>query len=142
MKNIIILFFLTFSLVTNAQIKQTQLPASKSIVGIWRQTTWVQNDKSFKILTGNYKVINTDSTYFTFVTWPEKTVIGHYGSYEITSDSTLVEHIITHSIHPNLNGKDQFTKFKQIDENTMNMAWSLDNKNWVNEEWTRLPLSR
>lgn len=45
-------------------------------------------------------------------------------------------------MNPNLNGKDNFMKFKLIDENTAEMAWSLDNIHWVNEKWERLPLSR
>lgn len=47
-----------------------------------------------------------------------------------------------HSMNSSLNGKEQFTKFKLNDENNMDMAWSLDKINWVNERWTRLQLSR
>lgn len=143
MKNIFILLFLTLSFFTNAQTELTYIPASKSVIGIWRQTgIGLANGETVDRLTGNYKVINADSTYFTFVTWSNETTIGHYGSYEITSDSTWVEHIIIHSMNSDLNGKDQFTKFELIDKNTMYMAWSPDAKSWVNEKWTRLPLSR
>lgn len=144
MKNILsVIVFITFSLSLISQNEQTHVPASKSIIGIWRQTGVSQmNGKTMDRLTGNYKVINADSTYFTFVAWPEKTVIEHYGTCEITSDSTLVEHIVIHSMNSSLNGTDQFTRFKLINENTIEMGWSLDNKNWVNEKWTRLPLSR
>jgi hypothetical protein len=145
MRTILTLFILTISLISYGQTKsnqQTHVPAAKTLVGIWRQTTvMLNNGNSVKALTGNYKVINADGTYYTFVTWPEKTTIGHYGSYEIKSDSLLVEHIINHSMNPNLNGTDQLSKFKQIDENTIEMAWSIDNINWINERWERLPLS-
>ena len=148
MKNILVLLFLTFSLLTNAQTEQTHIPASKSIVGIWRQTG-IENRNTgeiIDIISGNYKVINADGTFFTFVTWgindPSKdTVIGQYGTYEITSDNTLVEHIIKHIINPNLNGTDGDIKFKQIDENTIIISWCSDNKIRIHEKWTRLPLS-
>lgn len=140
MKNIFLLLIIAFSLSTKAQKEKTHIPASKTIVGIWRQTGVItSNGTTIDRLTGNYKVINADKTYYTFVTWPKKTVIGHYGSYEITSDSTLVESIIKHSMNSNLNGKDQYNKFKLIDENTLEMSWSLNNKKWFPEKWTRLP---
>lgn len=99
MKTKLILFFLTISFFANGQTKrdeQTHIPTSKSLIGIWRQSTWVfRNGTSVNALTGNYKVVNADRTYYTFVTWPEKTSIGQFGSYEIKSDSLLVEHIIS-----------------------------------------------
>lgn len=76
--------FLTFSLLANAQTEQTHIPASTSIVGIWRQTEIaLTKGKTMDRLTGNYKVINVDGTYYTFVTWPNETVIGQYGTYKI-----------------------------------------------------------
>ncbi|MFI0428089.1 DUF4488 domain-containing protein [Mariniflexile sp. HMF6888] len=143
MKNILILLFLTFSLLTNAQREQTHIPALKSIVGIWRQTgIALTNGNTMDRLNGNYKVINADGSYYTFVTWPNETVIGQYGTYKIKSDSILVEHIIMHEMNSNLNGKDCTIKYKLIDETTLMMAWSFDNEKWVNEKWTRLPLAR
>lgn len=149
MRNIFTLFFLTFSLLTTAQSKQTHIPASKSIFGIWRQTGIVNrtNGQIVPVLSGNYKVINADGTFYTFVSWgtrdPEKgTTIGQYGSFEIKSDSTLVEHIIKHVIDSNLSGTTGVLKYKLIDEKTLMMAWKNNNGIWVDEKWTRLPLSR
>ncbi len=143
MKNILILLFLTFSLLANAQTEQTHIPASKSMVGIWRQTgIALTNGKTMDRLTGNYKVINADGSYYTFVTWPNETVIGQYGTYKIKSDNILIEYIIMHEMNSNLNGKDCTIKYKLIDETTLMMAWSFDNEKWVNEKWTRLPLAR
>lgn len=149
MKNIFILLIsMTCSLVSNGQTSQTHLPASKSIIGIWKQTgaTNIHSGKLVDVKSGNYKVINADGTFFTFVDWgiidrTKDTTIGQYGTYEITSDSTLVEHVIKHMMDPNLNGKDGAIKFKLVNENTLMMAWSYGNTKWVNEKWTRLPLS-
>ena len=144
MKNIFILFLLTFSLLTNAQTKKTHIPASESIIGIWRQTTQAintLNGQKTDILSGNYKIINADGTYYTFITWPNETVIGQYGSYIIKSDSMLIEHIIMHVTNPSLNGKDSPIKYNLIDKNTMMAAWTPNGTNWINEKWIRLPLT-
>ena len=139
MKNIFALLFLAFSIFTNAQTEQTHIPASKSIVGIWRQTTWVNNNgETTDRLTGNYKVINADGTYFTFVTWSNETTIGQYGTYEIKTDSTLVESVIKHSMNPNLNGTSGTLMYELKDEKTLMMAWKNNMGNWVNEKWARL----
>ena len=135
-----------FSVITYGQSNQTHLPASKTLVGIWRQTGVTQNGNLVDVISGNYKVINSDGTYFTFVTWgmrdqSKDTAIGHYGTYKTTSDSTLVEHIVKHVMYPPLNGKDSLLKFRLIDENTIIMAWSSGDKTWVDEKWSRLPLS-
>ena len=149
MKNIFILLFLTFSVVANAQTEQTQIPESKSIVGIWRQTGIIHpnNGNLMPVLSGNYKLINPDGTFFTFVSWgtkdPKKgTTIGQYGTYEIKTDSTLVENVIKHSMNPNLSGTTGTLMYELKDEKTLMMAWKNNMGNWVNEEWTRLPLSR
>lgn len=138
------------SLFSFSQAKQTHTPASKSLKGIWRQTGIENpvNGKVVDILSGNYKVINEDGTFYTFVTWnmrdPFKgTTIGQYGDYQIKSDSTLIEHIVKHVINPSYDGKDVELKYELIDESTMMMAWwNLDKEVWVSERWTRLPLSR
>jgi len=145
MKHILVLLVVVFSVKLSAQTEPKHIPVSKSIVGIWRliDEKKLVNGESIKIVTGNYKVINADGTYYTFVTWPNETTIAQYGSYEIESDSTLVEHIIKHLLQPRLSGKDSPIKYNLIDENTMTVAWSynLDGKIWVNEKWIRLPLA-
>ncbi|GGA66445.1 hypothetical protein GCM10008015_03930 [Flavobacterium palustre] len=145
MKHILALLILVFSATLSAQTEQKHIPVSKSIVGIWRRIDErkLVNGESIKIVTGDYKVINADGTYYTFATLPYETIIVQYGSYEIESDSTLVEHIIQNVLHPRLSGKDSPIKYSLIDENTMTVAWSynLEGKIWLNEKWIRLPLA-
>lgn len=145
MKNIFIILTIILSTKLMAQKGQNHIPVSKSIVGIWRliDERKLLNGETIKIITGDYKVINADGTYYTFVTWPKETTIAQYGSYKIESDSTLVEHIIQNVIHPRFSGKDSPLKYSLIDENTMKMSWSpnLDGKIWVDEKWIRLPLA-
>ncbi|MEL1240586.1 DUF4488 domain-containing protein [Flavobacterium flavipallidum] len=145
MKHILVLLIVVFSVKLSAQTEQNHIPISKSIVGIWRliDERKLTNGESIRILTGDYKVINADGTYYTFATLPNETIIVQYGSYEIESDSTLVEHIIENVLHPRLSGKDSPIKYNLIDENTMSVAWSynLEGKIWLNEKWIRLPLA-
>lgn len=145
MKYILVLLIIVFSATLSAQTVQNHIPVSKSIVGIWRRIDErkLVNGGSIKIVTGDYKVINADGTYYTFVTWPNETTIAQYGCYEIESDSTLVEHIIENVLHPRLSGKDSPIKYSLIDENTMTVAWSynLEGNIWINEKWIRLPLA-
>lgn len=145
MKHIFALLTIIFSATLSAQTKQIHIPVSKSIIGIWRliDEKTLTNGETINILTGDYKVINADGTFYIFATWPTGITIVQYGSYEIETDTTLVEHIIQNVLHPRLNEKNSPIKYCLIDENTMMMAWSfsLDGNNWVNEKWIRLPLA-
>lgn len=125
-KNIIVSLAL---ILPNILLAQQHLPESKSLVGLWRQTLFVKGDNVEKtqIKTGNYKVINPDGTFYTFIIWgagntnPVKdiTTIGLYGTYKITSDSTYTEHIVKHSIIPSMNNTDSQLKHKRIDDKFM-----------------------
>ncbi|WP_215223171.1 DUF4488 domain-containing protein [Echinicola shivajiensis] len=146
MKRAIIL--LIAFIITLPLAAQTHLPASESLVGIWRQTAIMNNftGKMIEVKSGNYKVFNSDSTFYTFIIWgkqsiTQETTIGQYGNYNITSDSTLVEHIIEHAVNPKMNNSDSHIRYKMIDGDNLIIKWSLDNKNWVSEKWSRLPLS-
>ncbi|MBD8487842.1 DUF4488 domain-containing protein [Echinicola sp. CAU 1574] len=98
------------------------------------------------VTSGNYKVYNPDNTYYTFVAWekdntPQETTIGQYGTYNITSDSTLTEHIIKHILSPNMNDKNSSLRYEMIDKNNILIKWQVDNQNWVAERWSRLALT-
>ena len=145
MKNSIILLFLIFSSVTIAQTNQTHIPASETMVGIWRQTGLVNpsTGEMMPVVTQVYKVINTDKTFFTFITSVindprSPSVIGLYGTYEINTDSTLVEHIVKHDLNPKMTGTSVELRYKMKDKNTLMLAWKNTIGIWVNEIWTRL----
>lgn len=146
MKRVIIL--LMAFIVTLPLAAQTHVPASESLVGIWRQTAIMNNftGKLIDVKSGNYKVFNSDSTFYTFIIWgkqsiTQETTIGQYGNYNVTSDSTLVEHIIEHTINPKMNGSESHIRYELVDDNNLIIKWSLDNKKWIAEKWSRLPLS-
>lgn len=134
---------LSFVLISVALIAKTHVPESKNIVGIWRQTgAMSMNGEIIRIKSGNYKVINPDGTYYTFIAWGlnEPTVVGLYGTYKMTSDSTITENIIKHA-NPSMNGKESKIRFRLIDENTMLIMWNA-NGNWIPEHWTRLQFTK
>ncbi|MDO3693317.1 DUF4488 domain-containing protein [Wenyingzhuangia sp. chi5] len=149
MKKIFILFITTCSILTiiscssykKIQPQKTHLPVSKSLVGIWRQTLpFIKDGKKIDLLTTHYKSINTDGTYYTFNTGKNGSIkIIQYGSYEITSDNTYIEHIITNSLVPTMSNQDSFINFKLVDKNTLMINWKLNDQRGGNEKWTRVP---
>ncbi|WP_026808968.1 DUF4488 domain-containing protein [Arenibacter latericius] len=149
MKNIFILLLLvSLSAPITAQIKETHIPISNTLVGIWKQTgiTNPNTGKLTEVQTGNYKVMNPDGTYYTFITWgtgnpTNDTTIAQYGNYEITSENLIAEEIVGHTMDPRLNGKNSTIKFELVDSNTLLMSWSPNDIDWIDEKWTRLPLS-
>lgn len=129
---------LSLVIVSFALSAQIHVPASKSMVGVWRQTGAMTNTgELIKVRSGNYKIINPDGTSYTIITWGNgSTTIGFYATYTITSDSTYTEHIIKHA-NPAMNGKDSALRFKLTDENSMRMDWKSGDR-WITESWTRL----
>lgn len=131
---------------------QQHLPESKSLVGLWRQAGIAKmidgEIKYFK--SGNYKVMNTDGTFYTFITWGEaknnpvagETSISMYGTYILTSDSTFSEHIVKHSVNEKMNNSYSELKYKFVPD-TDNQIISLMYKNkttneWIPEVWERV----
>ncbi|WP_150451865.1 DUF4488 domain-containing protein [Arenibacter lacus] len=148
MKNIYLLLLLVcFSASLTAQSHEAHVPISNTIVGIWEQTgaTNPNTGKLTEVKTGNYKVINANGTYYTFIIWGNEissanTSIAQYGTYEITSKNLLEEQIIAHTIHPNLNGKNSTVKFELVDSKTLLISWTPNGIDWFDEKWTRMPL--
>lgn len=129
---------LSLVIVSFALSAQIHVPASKSMVGVWRQTGAMTNSGELvQVKSGNYKVINPDGTSYTIITWGNgSTTIGFYATYKITSDSTCTEHILKHA-NPTMEGKDVALRFKLTDENSLRMDWNRGDR-WITESWTRL----
>lgn len=120
---------------------------SQSVVGIWNQVVAVKqpNGGETFLTTGTYKVINADGTFFTFVVTNNQKMpsyVGIYGTYKLSSDSTMTEHIVNHAISPRFSDKDALIRFQLIDNNTMAMSYNIDGS-WTSEMWKRvLPYSK
>lgn len=121
------------------------LPASTGLVGMWRQSGAIDsNGTIIEIPSGNYKVINPDGTFYTFIVWGEKrpTQIGLYGTYTITSDSTYTEKIIKHGINPRMSGTSSELRYRFLDENLLLLEYKNEALNrWIPEIWRRVELA-
>jgi len=149
---LIVLFGLFGTLLLNAQNK---LVESNSIVGIWRQVipldTKVSDAEFFK--TNNYKVINTDGSYFTLLTTGSELVklnetkvieqsvtnIGHYGTYTNLSENSYSENIIRHGLKSDMNETSSEMRYDFLDKNTLLLKYNIGDK-WIPELWKRVTL--
>lgn len=149
-KTLLLVFCLTFASVMHAQ---KHLPESKSLVGMWRQTLLIKDKDTGnlrKIMTGNYKVVNPDGTFYAFITWgtgnenPQKniTTLNMYGTYTLTSDNTFSEHIVKHSVDARMDNSVSELKYKFVPDNDNNivyMMWKNNTTNqWIPEIWERI----
>ncbi len=122
----------------------THMMESKSLIGVWQQAIAGQPSigNAYIQKIGNYKVINADNTMYTLFERGESLVIGLYGTYEMTSDSTLTEKIIKHGQNPSMSGSESKLRYKMIDDNTMASQYFNSVINvWMPEIWVRVPLS-
>ncbi|MFD1162916.1 MULTISPECIES: DUF4488 domain-containing protein [Hwangdonia] len=157
-KNIITLFcFIIVGWVTaqEATNQKNILIESNTIVGVWQQMFVKINDSGEKEMfkSGNYKVINSDGTYFTFVTWGAKqmvkngksiieqnvTDVGHYGVYKNLTDSSFIEQIIKHGVNTKMSGTASQINYKLLDINTVIMEYKNGDR-WIPEMWRRVVL--
>ncbi len=150
------LFFICvniFCSLQGQQARQENLITSQSLTGFWRMVMNLQaTDGSIKkVQTVNYKIYNTDGTFFTFITWlsegvhrkgsPELqynvTDIGLYGTYKITSDSALTETIIRHALTPDRPPYESKLMYRLVSPNELQILWD-NNGTWVPELWERV----
>jgi len=129
--------------VTCMAFAQKDLVESKSLIGIWQQAqvNKISDGQSKIIKTPIYKVLNADKTFYCFLINNNElnTNISHFGSYEITSDSTFTESVTRHYTSPSMDNSVSQMRFKLLDENTLLMQYYNDaNKVWVPEVWLRV----
>ncbi len=128
---------------------EKHLPLSDGLPGMWRQVVLRNVDGEVtEAPTGNYKVLNKDNTFYTFVVWSSgkqadlPTTIGFYGNYTITSDSTFTEKIIEHTLNPAMSGTESELRFRFADPNTLVQYYKLQHSNqWIPELWRRVELN-
>jgi len=130
--------------ITCMAFAQKDLVESKSLVGIWQQAQVNKSpDGQTKIINlTTYKVLNADKTFYCFSINNLNnlnTNIIHWGSYNITSDSTFTESVTKHYAFPALDNSESLMRYKLLDENTLLMQYyNSVNKQWVPEIWVRV----
>lgn len=151
-KTLFIILCLAVTSASQAQEKQQHVAESKSLVGLWQHDGVVVNDFGEKISlkSGNYKVFNTDGTFYTFFIVrtekcnPEKDKahINMYATYSVTSDSTFTEHVIINSTVPRFNDSKTEIRYKFAPNSNNNFAYMLwnstANNDWMPEMWERV----
>lgn len=139
----IVLLIILVSTLSFAQNRK-YLPESKDLVGLWQQVGNAYKDTkgNLRIIpVGNYKVINNDGTFYTFML-TENGFSGMilYGEYKTTSDSTLEEYVIHHS-NERYNNSSSIMKYKIIDNDFLLLTFknmSIENGKEIKEVWVRV----
>lgn len=129
--------------VTCMAFAQKDLVESKSLVGIWQlaQVKQTADGQSKIINTPSYKILNADKTFvfFSISSNELNTNVSHWGTYNITSDSTYTESVTRHYTSPALDKSESQMRFKLLDENTLFMQYYNDAyKRWIPEVWVRV----
>ncbi len=144
---IMLLFFSNCAI--NTKVKKHSLLTSKSLVGVWNQVMPLKNSNKV-LLTGNFKFINPDGTFYTMVfvdpsgrglriTPNIYTSITMYGTYEITSKSTFTEQIEKHFINSKMSGTQSMLKYRMLSEDKMQIEYKNPvTGTWVPEWWMRV----
>lgn len=138
------IFALGFLLLISTSFAQkTHIAVSKSLVGFWRYSgTWTPNGSTLIFPSNNYKVINTDGTYYTFSVTDAITQVVVWGKIEMTSDSTYTEFIVKNGQNPGSDNVRCFQNYKVVDDgNVMLSKYSIDER-WYKEKWIRVPSVR
>lgn len=137
------IFTVALMVVTCMAFAQKDLIESKSLVGIWQMqgTRNTADGKTQLVRLGNYKVLNTDNTFYAFaITNNDLTTnVSICGSFKITSDSTYTESVIRHYTSPEMNNSESKMRYKFIDKDTLVLEYYNDaNKRWIPEVWVRV----
>ncbi|AIQ00471.1 DUF4488 domain-containing protein [Ornithobacterium rhinotracheale] len=144
MKKIFFVFVAVFGIMLNAQEASKHIPISKDLVGFWQQRYIIQTANGEKKLksSGNYKVINPDGTYYTFmIVAPRNSdiqvpIILQYGTYELIDDTHFNEHIIDHNNPKFVNTNSQL-RYKKMDDNMILQEYKNEKGVWIPEIWRR-----
>lgn len=127
-------------LVSTSFAQKTHIAVSKSLVGFWRYSgTWIPNGSTLIIPTNNYKVINADGSYYTFVVTNAITQVLVWGKVEMTSDSTYTEFITKNGQNPGADNVRCFQNYKLVDDGSVMLSKYAINDNWSREKWIRVP---
>lgn len=141
---LVFMFTLPFLKAQNGNICE-----SKGLYGVWKMTE-IHTPQGVRKVSGTYKIINPDNTYFTLQAPGNtiviengeskvislKSIISGYGSLTITSDSTYIEHVKSNS-SPGFAGNDVPIRYKMPDENTLISEYFAGNI-WIPEVYERV----
>ncbi len=143
--NCIALFF-TLLFLTSCKTNKPFYSEPDGIVGIWQQTAETILPGELKeIVSPYYKIINKDKTFYLLAVWGIRnprtlSSITKYGTYKMSKDSIITEHIVGHAFLPELKGSMEHSKIYLKDKNTMILEYKDKLGPNVRQEWKRVML--
>ena len=145
MKNKTILFLVAaLSLAAATAFKPVE---RHPLQGVWQQTLQIQDrDGASKIVyIPNFKFLLEDGNFFNMMGYLDKAVspipahITGSGSWEATSDSTYVEHLVSSPTEPSSMGKDVVLTYRlSEDGERLFLTFRMNNGFEGKEIWTRV----
>lgn len=110
--------------------------------GVWQQVQYTKPDAA-PIRLPVWKVMQTDGSFFTFLIANQsgKSIITNEGTYKVTSDSTVVEHVTGSITDPTLVGKNNRITYQFKDKDEVNVTYRmLGASRDGHETWVRVKL--
>lgn len=128
-----------------ALLAPLSLSAQKSlsdVAGVWQQVQQAKGDGHLMKLPV-WKVMQNDGSFCTFLIANEsgQSIITNQGRYELTSDSTIVEHITGSITDPELIGLSNTLTYQFRDSDKMDVSYRVPGASRENhEKWVRVKL--
>ncbi len=146
-----VLLFVSCSSLQKTNEAKHQLLTSKSLVGVWNQVFPSLKTKKF-LRSGNFKFINPDGTFYLMtvksncknVLLNAPTGISMYGTYEVTSKNTFIEHIEKHLLRSEMSGTESRLRYKLKTADLLMIEYKNEvTGKWIPEIWVRVkPIER
>ncbi|MGQ1945075.1 DUF4488 domain-containing protein [Ornithobacterium rhinotracheale] len=140
-KKIALILFLCVTTLSFAQQKK-HIAEQEGLAGFWVQMIPYDYQGDARIMrSGQNKIMNPDGTFYCFLT-DNKGVqgISFYGNYNVTSDSTYVEHIVN-SVNPKSVNTTSDLKYKFLTKDVLLISFknnSFKNGKEISEIWFRV----
>ncbi len=145
--SVVLLSFSSCTSLQKSTVKENKFSiiTSNSLVGIWNQVMPISKDKILK--SGNFKFINPDGTFYLMMVESNDknafsnlpTSISMYGTYEVTSENTLTEHIRKHLLNPKMTGTQSELKYKMLTDDQLLIKYKNPvTGKWIPELWIRI----
>lgn len=110
--------------------------------GVWQQVQYTKPDAA-PIRLPVWKVMQTDGSFCTFLIANQsgKSIITNEGTYKVTSDSMVVEHVTGSITDPTLVGKNNRITYQFKDKDEVNVTYRMPGASRDGHEtWVRVKL--
>ena len=114
-----------------------------SLVGVWQYCTEVQQKSGDDVMVCSpiWKVLHADGKFcqFMLVYKDGMCAMTHEGTYEVATEDTYVEHIVSHAVDKDLIGTKTVLHYRFINEDMVAFTYKLQGRNEeFREVWRRV----